>query len=333
LKRLDRIAAGMLAAWSAAVAAQDAPHAPPRLQPVAPQPAGQAQVEATRMPVWVVGTSMQRAEQRTTSAASSARDSEQIPPPPRRRAQVGLTGTEGQADWNQAVTQAGVAVPLLEAVVRLAPANIKLDTSAAGDALTRSVSWSAGLPRAQVLNALLAANGLGARADGDALVISRVANDPLDDSTAWRARADAAMREYVMALSAERAALSAERAEATQREQTTAAAAVRAKQINEDAGRRLQERLSEPSPRVYVVRNWSMSSIDKTLRGAIDRWAAVEGLTVRWDAPIDFTILAPMTLTGTLPQVIQSLRQFLPPSIAIDVSFTSVRVTSPEPPQ
>jgi hypothetical protein len=59
----------------------------------------------------------------------------------------------------------------------------------------------------------------------------------------------------------------------------------------------------EPAP----LQVWSIALSDRTVRGALTRWTQQAGWRLIWEAPVDFAVDAPATLTGTFDEALQSV--------------------------
>jgi hypothetical protein len=61
-----------------------------------------------------------------------------------------------------------------------------------------------------------------------------------------------------------------------------------------------------PAPPV-PVQTWHIDLSDRTVRGALTRWTQEAGWRLIWEAPVDFAVDAPATLTGTFDDALQSV--------------------------
>lgn len=55
------------------------------------------------------------------------------------------------------------------------------------------------------------------------------------------------------------------------------------------------------------ARTWRIELSDRTVRGALTRWTQEAGWRLIWEAPVDFAVDAPATLTGTFDEALQSV--------------------------
>jgi len=62
-----------------------------------------------------------------------------------------------------------------------------------------------------------------------------------------------------------------------------------------------------PEPAPPAVQTWSITLSDRTVRGALTRWTQESGWRLIWEAPVDFAVDAPATLTGTFDEALQSV--------------------------
>lgn len=60
--------------------------------------------------------------------------------------------------------------------------------------------------------------------------------------------------------------------------------------------------VSAPPPQV-----WRISLADHTVRGALTRWTEEAGWRLIWEAPVDFAVDAPATVTGSFDDALQSV--------------------------
>lgn len=58
----------------------------------------------------------------------------------------------------------------------------------------------------------------------------------------------------------------------------------------------------EPTPQV-----WNIALSDRTVRGALTRWTQQAGWRLIWEAPVDFAVDAPASVTGTFDEALQSV--------------------------
>lgn len=61
------------------------------------------------------------------------------------------------------------------------------------------------------------------------------------------------------------------------------------------------------APAAPPVQTWSIELSDRTVRGALTRWSQEAGWRLIWEAPVDFAVDAPATLTGTFDDALQSV--------------------------
>jgi hypothetical protein len=308
----------LVACLAAAVGAQaqDAPMEPPRYEPLPAQRVGDVIVEGAVMPVWTAPALDARPPmlgQQVTDPAVLAR----IPPPPARRRDPSATldGVAARPEWRDSV-QAGHAVPLAAAVVRIAPPGLKAPTFDGVDAATLQapVSWAAGLDRATALEGVLRAQGLRAVVNDLTVVVARVARatqPALDDAAAWRQRAaelDAAAQE---ARRAEVAMLAREREELEARR---LAAELQLRELQQETERQQQQHRSRLASMEagFSEREWRMSPKDATLRQGLERWARLEGVGFAWEADVDLPVLADLAYRGPLPAVLDRLLDRVP---------------------
>jgi hypothetical protein len=135
---------------------------------------------------------------------------------------------------------------------------------------------------------------------------------PVDDARAWRERAETALKDYQRARDAELFALvrEQERLEASTREAEARLERLRAEKA--EATTALQRRNTEPSPRVYLSRDWATLTDDKTLRGVLTRWSSIEQVPLNWTAPWDYPVLGNKAVRGDLPTALEELMRELP---------------------
>ncbi len=310
-----------------------APYAPPRILPVPAQRAGDVLILGSSIPVWVVPNEPDVASGRPVAAPSPNESS--IPPPPRRaRSAFAIEGAETSVEWRQPVSEDGTSVPLADALVRIAPPGVVLDTSVApvGRLLT-PVSWFGGDSRGNTAAALLAAAGLRGRVEGSRLTIVLVGTAEASATAAqWRARGDELLAQYQAARLEESVALQTELAAQKEAQGAALRAAQRAEDVLALREQAKRAREDEPSPRIFVVRTWTVSPDDRTLRGALARWAGIEGMELLYGAEWDWPIQAERQFTGALPQVVEALVTQLPnhaTQIKVRISPTLLAIETP----
>ena len=144
------------------------------------------------------------------------------------------------------------------------------------------------------------------------------------DPDMWRSAADDALAQYkearrqeLLALVAQERSLGAGAREAYERLQALNTERARAR----DA---IERRNNEPSPRVYLPRDWKALGADQTLRGTLARWASIEQVPLNWVIDWDYPLLGDTQVTGDLPAALRQLERRLPaqqgkdPSLSID---------------
>lgn len=60
-------------------------------------------------------------------------------------------------------------------------------------------------------------------------------------------------------------------------------------------------------PADAVPQTWQIELSDRTVRGALMRWTKQAGWRLIWEAPVDFAVDAPATLTGTFDEALQAV--------------------------
>jgi len=67
----------------------------------------------------------------------------------------------------------------------------------------------------------------------------------------------------------------------------------------------------ESAPAAPVTRTWEITAADKTIKGALSRWAAEAGWQFVWDVPTDYAVDADATIHGTLEQALRQVADAL----------------------
>ena len=131
---------------------------------------------------------------------------------------------------------------------------------------------------------------------------------------AWRERADVALAEYQHAREAELLALIQDQQRLDLSTRETEARLERLRAERAEATAALERRNSEPSPRIYLTRDWATLSTDKTLRGVLTRWSSIEQVPLNWSVPFDYPLVGSKTVQGDLPSAVEGLLKDLPGS-------------------
>ena len=129
---------------------------------------------------------------------------------------------------------------------------------------------------------------------------------------AWRERADVALAEYQHAREAELLALIQDQQRLDLSTRETEARLERLRAERAEATAALERRNNEPSPRLYLTRDWAALTGDKTLRGVLTRWSNIEQVPLNWTAPWDYPVMGSKAVRGDLPTALDDLMRSLP---------------------
>ncbi|MGY4729814.1 toxin co-regulated pilus biosynthesis Q family protein [Burkholderia pyrrocinia] len=246
----------------------------------------------------------------------------------------------GEAHDTPRVTTQGAGVPLRAALRRMVPVTYSINLPNAGAWAATPVSWSAGHSLAQTLREMLAGHPeLAAQVDTDFQLVTVRYRQPFGSDTVGALMpppvppmpsatlpggvADGGPASGVVVGGPIGGAAPA----SPMPDRASAAGKTGASRPATQADRTPDTELPLPGargaaadrhpvagalpagagPLPLPARTWRIELSDRTVRGALTRWTQEAGWRLIWEAPVDFAVDAPATLTGTFDEALQSV--------------------------
>lgn len=238
----------------------------------------------------------------------------------------------GRAPLRETVGRDGHRVSLREALAATAPRAYSINLPNAGAWADTPVSWHGHRAFAQVLKEILADHpDLSADVDTDLRLVTitkratSFESPRMGEATPAAASASAAeliaQQPHVLAWSGGEAASAVRRADTSKatREPVEATVAAPKAEVRPTLQAAQTQPVQLPVSEAATVartaspseRAWNITPADRTIKGALARWAREAGWQFVWDVPTDFAVDASATINGTLEDALNAVAQAL----------------------